>query len=132
MRILVMGYEKVGLHLIPLLVTEGHHIAVIDSDRELLEAVAKQENVEGFLASEHLMDTLRQAGVANADVFLALSENDNRNAMAAQVAQHVFHVPSVICRIDDPERQQVYQQLGMRVVCPTTSLVEAIHTAIKG
>ena len=131
MRILVLGCEGAGLHLVPRLVRQGHHVAVIDLDPERVEALVSQEKVEGFLASEPLMDNLRQAGVTNADAFLALTDNDNRNAMAAQVAQHVFHVPKVICRIDDPQRQQVYQELGMSVVSSTIALVETIDAAIK-
>ena len=131
MRILILGYNGVGTHLIPRLANDGHRICVIDSDPEWVEYIANQENMEGFLATEPLMDTLRQAGISNADVFLALTDNDNHNAMAAQVAQHVFHVPKVLCRIDDPGRQQVYEQLGLKVVSPTMALVDSIHTVVK-
>ena len=130
MRILVLGCEEVGVQLIPVLAGEGHHVTVIDPDPKKVEEVADRPNVEIYLSTEPLMDDLRQAGVSNADVFLALSDNDNRNAMAAQVAQQVFHVPKVICRIDDPHRQRVYEELDLKVVSSTMALVEAIHTAV--
>ena len=131
MRVLILGWERVSQHLIPLLAAEGHRVAIIYYNSERVEAIANQENVEVFPAREPLMDNLRQAGVGNVDVFLALTSNDNRNAMAAQVAQHVFHVPKVICRIDDPSRQRVYEELGMSVVSATASLAETIHSTLK-
>ena len=131
MRILIMGFERVGLHLVPLLAAEGHSVAVIDSDPDRIAALSSQKNVEGYLVVQPLMESLRQAGVSNADVFLALSGNDSQNAMAAQVAQHVFHVPKVICRIDDPDRHRVYEELGVRVVSPTMAVAEAIQSALK-
>jgi len=64
-------------------------------------------------------DVLRRAGVEHADGFVAVTEGDNRNIMAAQIAKHVFKVPHVVARIYDPERADAYQKLGLHTICPT-------------
>ncbi len=131
MRILVLGCQGAGLHLVPMLAQEGHQVVAIDSDSEVVAELSSRENVQSVLYSEPMLDNLRQAGLSNADVFLALTDNDSRNGMAAQVAQHIFHVPKVYCRIDDPHRQKVYEQLGLSVVSPTMALVDAISSGLR-
>ena len=64
-------------------------------------------------------DVLRRAGVEDADGFVAVTEGDNRNIMAAQIAKHIFKVPRVVCRIYDPDRADAYEKLGIHTICPT-------------
>lgn len=75
-------------------------------------------------------DLLRRAGVEDADCFIAVTQGDNRNIMAAQIAQNVFRVPKVVCRIYDPIRDQVYRKLGLDVFCPTTEGASTIRRMI--
>ena len=131
MRILILGYGKVGAHLAATLAKEGHKITVLDPDPARLEPISREPNTEGVLASGYLLEDLRRLGMEGVDAFLAVSDDDNTNAMAAQVASHIFHVPDVICHISDPERQKFYEKLGVTVVCPTTVLVEAICSSLK-
>ena len=63
------------------------------------------------------------------DIFLALANGDNRNAMAAQVAKHLFGVPRVVARIFDPERAEVYEALGVRAVNPTVIVADLARQA---
>ena len=65
------------------------------------------------------VDTLRRSGAEDADVFVAVTEGDNRNIMASQIAQYVFKVPKVICRIYDPVREEAYRRFGLSTFCPT-------------
>lgn len=64
-------------------------------------------------------EVLRRAGVEHADGFVAVTEGDNRNIMASQIAKHVFKVPHVVVRIYDPERAEAYEKLGLHTICPT-------------
>jgi trk system potassium uptake protein TrkA len=57
---------------------------------------------------------------------VAVTNGDNRNIMASQVARHVFHVPEVVCRIYDPVREDTYRRLGLTTVCPTTSIAAQV------
>ena len=132
MRILVLGCDKLGAHLATDLAGEGHRVTVLDARPDRLDALPHDPHLEARLASDSFVEDLRGVGVNNVDVFLALSEDDNRNAMAAQVASHIFHVPEVICRISDPQREKMYKGLGMNVVCPTMVLVDTIKSSLAG
>lgn len=82
-------------------------------------------------------DTLRKAGLERADVFIAVTQGDNTNIMAAQLAKEVFAVPRVIARIYDPIRAQAYRELGITTLCTTTLAAgiiraEALGTAESG
>jgi trk system potassium uptake protein TrkA len=71
---------------------------------------------------------LRRAGIEAADCFCAVTNGDNRNIMAAQVAKVVFKVPRVITRIYDPIREQTYREFGLETICSTTIVGSMINT----
>lgn len=75
-------------------------------------------------------DMLKRAGIEQADAFVAVTNGDNRNIMAAQIAQQLFKVPRVVCRIYDPIRNDVYSELGLRTLCPTTAGAAAMRRLI--
>ena len=132
MHIFIFGCDKLGVHLTTALAKEGHRITVMDTSSDRLDVLAQEPQVEAILASESLMEDLRGVGTDNIDVFLALSEDDNKNAMVAQVARHIFHIPDVICRISDPEREKSYEGMGIHVICPTLIMVDTFKHALKG
>lgn len=74
-------------------------------------------------------DVLRTAEAEMADIVMALTEGDNRNVMAAQLAKHVFGVPRVIAKINDPLRARAYRTLGLETICRTNILSSALVTA---
>ena len=130
MKIVIMGCGRVGANLAERLGSEGHDLTVIDT-----EASAFRRLPDGFAgrtvlgnAVDH--ETLREAGVEEADAFVAVTQGDNRNAMAAQVAMHLFGVQRVVARIYDPEREKIYRDLGLHTVSPTLILSERLHEAI--
>jgi trk system potassium uptake protein TrkA len=65
-------------------------------------------------------DVLKRAGAAGADGFVAVTNGDNRNIMAALIAQRMFKIKRIVARIYDPPRGQMYRELGVQTVCPTT------------
>jgi len=119
MRIIILGCGRTGAYLARNLVAQGHEVAVIDrsaaSFRRLGESFAG-ELVSGIGIDE---DVLRRAGTDRAQAFIAVTNGDNTNVMAAQTAREVFGVPKAICRIYDPLRAEIYRSLGLEVICPT-------------
>ena len=133
MRILILGCDKVVAHLVADLAQEGgHRITVMDEASDCLEGLPQSENVAALLTAEPIIEHLRRVGINHVDAFLALSDDDNKNAMAAQVASHIFHVQEVICRIGDPLKETMYRELGMNVIGPTPVLRDAINRTLKG
>ena len=60
-------------------------------------------------------------------VFFAITQGDNRNIMASQIAKHIFNVPRVICRIYDPLRNELYQTLGIETFSPTIIFADLLE-----
>ena len=74
---------------------------------------------------------LRQAGIERADAFLALTEGDNRNLMAAQIAQKIFGLKQVIAKVNDPVRAQTYREMGINTFSRTTILGTLLHAMLQ-
>jgi trk system potassium uptake protein TrkA len=130
MRVVIFGCGRVGARLAGTLDAEGHSISVIDLKLESFDRLPAKFNGQTVLGEGVDYDVLRQAGIESADAFLALSDNDNSNIMASQIAQCVFHVGRVITRIYDPGRNESFRALGLETVCPTRVGVERIETLL--
>jgi trk system potassium uptake protein TrkA len=110
----------------------GHQVTVIDINRRSFDRLGPDFTGEMLVGNGIDEDVLRQAGIESADGFASLTNGDNRNIMAAQIAREVFKVPRVITRIYDPMREDVYRELGLDTICPTLSGARKIHAMLKG
>jgi len=131
MKIILLGCGRVGARLAQLLEAEGHQITLIDMERN---AFSRLENFKGtkILGNGIDVDVLKKAGIEKADAFAALTNGDNTNLMSAQIAQKIFTVPKVICRVYDPKRAGIYYDLGLETVCSTTVGARMIRNLITG
>jgi len=136
MKVVIMGCSRTGAWLARLLDADGHQVTVIDNDsysfRRLsfpgLEIEFKGRALVGNGINQ---EALRKAGIEEADVFFALTQGDNRNIMATQIAKHIFGVPRVICRIFDPLRQELYGTLGVEAISPTAILANILKEKLE-
>jgi trk system potassium uptake protein TrkA len=132
-KIVIMGCGRVGAKLAQLLDADGHQVTVLDindySFRRLLPPEFKGTALLGDGTDEGV---LRQAGIEEADTFVAITQGDNRNIMAAQIAKHVFKVPKVVLRIYDPARRELYSKLGLEAFSPTTIFAQMLKEKIEG
>lgn len=119
MRIVILGCGRVGAHLAKMLVAEGHQVAVIDKDSAAFVRLGSDFPGNLVVGTGIDEDVLCQAGIEQAEAFVAVTNGDNTNVMAAQVVREIFGVPQVICRIYDPLREQIYRMLGLETICPT-------------
>jgi trk system potassium uptake protein TrkA len=122
MRVVIMGCGRVGARVASLLDHSGNAITVIDTDSRAFRRLPAGFGGETVIGTGIDEDVLRKAGIEEADAFIAVTNGDNRNIMAAQVARLVFEVPVVVCRIYDPVREDTYRRLGLTTVCPTTTI----------
>ena len=127
MKIVIMGCGRVGAQLSSLLDSDGHKITVLDVDAHSFRRLPPSFGGTALVGDGTDEDVLRKAGVGEADAFVAVTQGDNRNVMAAQIAKHVFDVPKVICRIYDPLRKDVYEALGLEAVSPTTVFAQLLR-----
>lgn len=117
-----MGCGRVGARVAGLLDHTGNTVAVIDTDSRSFRRLPAGFGGETIIGTGIDEDVLRLAGIEEADAFIAVTNGDNRNIMASQVARLVFDVPEVVCRIYDPVREDTYRRLGLTTVCPTTTI----------
>jgi trk system potassium uptake protein TrkA len=132
MKLVIVGCGRVGAMAALALSKAGHQVTVIDNNRRAFDRLGSDFTGEMVLGNGIDEDVLRQAGIESADGFASLTNGDNRNIMAAQIAREIFRVPRVITRIYDPMREDVYRELGLNTVCPTLSGARQIHAMLKG
>ena len=129
MNILVIGCGKVGSQLASMLSEEGHDVSVIDRDAKNFEML--DDNFSGMTTGVPIdQDVLKQAGIESCDAVAAVSQDDNLNIMCSQLAREIFKVPSVLARIYDPAREDVFSHFGLHTVCPTNLTVSAVKSAL--
>jgi len=102
-----------------MLVAESHQVTVIDRDIEAFRRLGSDFTGNLVVGTGIDEDVLRRAGIEQAEAFVAVTNGDNTNVMAAQVAKEIFGVPRVICRIYDPLREEIYRTLELETICPT-------------
>lgn len=126
MRVVIAGCGRVGRDVAEILTTYGDDVSVIDDSQAALDdLLGRVFDGTVHLGSAFDVAVLREAGVQEADAFLAVTDSDNVNLMAVQVAQEVFGVPKAIARLDDPAREQAYRALDVSYV-PGPKLVSQV------
>ena len=126
-----MGCGRVGAQLAELLDGNGHQVTVLDTDAYSFRRLPPTFNGTALLGNGTDEDVLKRAGIEEADAFVAVTQGDNRNVMAAQIAKHIFNVPKVICRIYDPLRRELYSTLGLEAFSPTTIFAQMLKEKIE-
>ena len=127
MRVIVMGCGRVGSELAIQLLAGGHEVTVIDKRREAFERYPPGDGARTVIGLGFDRDVLEEAGVKEADAFVAVSSGDNSNILSARVALEYYHVPKVVARIYDPRRAEIYQKLNIPTVATTTWGVKQIQ-----
>ena len=125
LKLVIVGCGRVGSQIASNMDRGGHEVVIVDRDPNAFSKSAtrgvlgKEFRGDQVIGNGTDVDVLRRAGIEHADGFVAVTEGDNRNIMAAQIAKHIFKVPHVVARIYDPERAEAYQKLGLHTICPT-------------
>ena len=127
----MIGCGRVGSAVALQLDGSGWDVTVLDENEDALGRLGDSWS-GGFLVG-HGMDLqqLKEAGIEEADAVIVTTDGDNTNLVIAQAAQKHFEVPTVIVRVLDPARAQFYATKGLRVVCPTSSAIESLVSAVR-
>ena len=132
MKILIMGCGRVGAQLAGLLDRDGHSVTILDIEAYSFHRLPATFKGTALVGNGLDQEVLKRAGIEDAGVFVALTQGDNRNVMACQVAKHIFRVPRVICRIYDPLRNELYSSLGLETLSPTVIFAQMFKEKIEG
>lgn len=137
MFVLIVGAGRVGSAVALQSLAAGHTVSVLDEDplsHERLElglTGSWEENGGRFTVGHALeVDALTEAGIEEADVFIASTNGDNTNLTVAQIARKKYEIRRVIVRVMDPARAKWYSDEGLHTVCPTQLAIEMLAGAV--
>lgn len=138
MFILIVGIGRVGSSVARTMLQEGHTVSCLDEDPESharLEIGLDRswEDLGGryTVGTALEIEALEEAGIAQADAFVASTDGDNTNLVVAQIAQRRFEVPVVIARILDPYRAEWYESQGVHTICPTRTAIDMLNEEVR-
>jgi trk system potassium uptake protein len=119
MKVIILGCSRQGARLALLMEAEKYEVTVIDNDAS---SFSRLENFKGrkIVGNGVDVEVLKKAGIEETDAFASVTNGDNRNLMAAQIAKEIFNVPKVVCRVYDPNRAFIYHEFGLETVSATT------------
>ncbi len=120
MRYLIVGCGRVGSTLAKLLDADSNEVIVVDENPSAFKRLGQKFKGHVVVGTGIDYDVLKRAGAQTSDGFIAVTNGDNRNVMAALIAQRMFGIKKVVARIYDPTRGMMYRDLGIETVCPTT------------
>lgn len=132
MKVVIMGCGRVGARLAGLLDAGGHSVTVLDTDSYSFRRLPPGFKGKALVGNGIDEEALKRAGIDQADAFFSVTQGDNRNIMAAQIAKHIFGVKRVICRIYDPLRQEMYESLELESISPTTIIADILVKKLEG
>jgi trk system potassium uptake protein len=131
-KVVILGCGRVGATLASRLEQAGHDVVVIDASSDAFQRLDPKFKGERILGNGVDEEVLKRAGIESADAFAAVTNGDNRNIMASQIAKEIFNVKRVICRIYDPLRQKTYEELGLETFSPTILGANVLFDALTG
>ena len=132
MKIVIMGCGRVGAYLAGQLDKDEHSVTILDTDATSFRWLHPKFQGTALVGNGLDQEALKRAGIEEADAFVAVTQGDNRNVMAAQIARHIFSVPKVVCRIYDPLREEMYSTLGLETLCPTRIFGKMLKEKLEG
>ena len=127
MNIVIVGCGRVGAALAETFDRGGNRVVILDVSTRSFEKLPSSFGGEAIRGDGTDEDILRRAGAEDADLFIALTEGDNRNIMAAQLAVEALSAKRVVAKINDPVRATAYAELGIATICRTGLMMDAIN-----
>jgi trk system potassium uptake protein TrkA len=123
MYIIVVGGGKIGFYLTGALLSEGHEVLVLEKDPARCGAICEELGSVVVRGDGCEARTLGDVGTERADMLIAVTDEDEDNLVACQVAKHMFKVPRTIARINNPKNEALFKKLGIDVTVSSTSLI---------
>ncbi|HET6384590.1 MAG TPA: TrkA family potassium uptake protein [Armatimonadota bacterium] len=132
MKVVILGCGRMAARLATHLSVAGHDVSVIDYDASQFQRLSSDFKGKKVLGDGTEQDTLRRAGIESAEVFVAITQGDNRNIMTSQIARVIFGVPRVYTRVKDPARAECFGQMGLKTFCTTILVASYLEDAVMG
>jgi len=138
MFVVIVGCGRVGSSVARSMLGDGHTVSCLDQDPESharlevgLESSWEEAGGQFTVGTALETQALEEAGIAEADAFVAATNGDNTNIVISQIAQRRYEVETVIARILDPLRAEWYRDQGLRTICPTKVAIEMLEDKLR-
>jgi trk system potassium uptake protein TrkA len=125
MYIIVVGGGEVGYHLSKVLLNDGHEVLILEQDASRCERLTEELGAIVHRGDGCEATTLDSVGTGRADMLVAVTDGDEDNLVACQVAKHKFNVPRTIARITNPNNETIFKALGIDATVSSTNLILA-------
>lgn len=123
MYIIVVGGGQVGYYLTKALLDEGHEILVLEKDAARTAFICNDLGSVAIRGDGCEVTTLAEAGAGRADMFIAVTGDDEDNLISCQAAKHKFNVPHTVARINNPKNEAIFKTLGIDVTISSTKII---------
>lgn len=123
MKLVIAGGGKIGYYLIKTLMPFEHDIIVIEARKDLCERISNDMNIITVNGDATTINVLEEAEVKKADIFIAVTGNDECNLISCELAKGYFKVPKTIARVNNPKNIAVFEKLGVDNAISSTSII---------
>jgi trk system potassium uptake protein TrkA len=130
MHIIIIGCGRVGSQLAQIISQEGHNVVIVDKNPNAFKRLGPDFNGISINGIGFDPEILKRAGIERADAVAAVTNGDNSNIMASQIAKRIYNVPRVITRIYDPLRADIYKKFGLNTISTTTIVAQIFRSAL--
>src|ERR1700724_1742569 len=130
MKVAIAGAGNVGVSIASDLKDAGHQVLLIEQDTDLVAKLRPTLDVTWYEGDACEVSTLHKAGMADADVVVAATGDDEDNLVVSLLAKQEFAVPRVVARVNHPKNQWLFNETwGVDVSVSTPHLMTAPATA---
>jgi trk system potassium uptake protein len=130
MYIIIIGCGRFGSNLAKQLSDDGNNICIIDRSSDKLNALGSGFNGQRIKGIEFDSDKLEEAGIRDADALISVTSDDNINITVSLIADKIFHVPRIIARVNDPDKNYFYHKLGIETINPVEYELEVLKSKL--
>jgi len=128
MKSIIVGGGKIGYNLFKTLKERGHHVALIERDKDACLKISEDLNAEVIWGDGTNLEILKDAGIEEADIIAAVTGTDEENLVICQIARMSFNIKKTIARVNNPKNTIIFKTLGIdNTVCSTAVIANMIE-----
>ena len=123
MYIVIVGGGRLGYYLTKALLNEGHEVLLLEKNATVCDTITEELGSICYRCDGCETSILSEVGTGRADMFMAVTGDDEDNLISCQVAKHKFNVPSTIARFRNPDNELLFKKLGIDVAVSATQII---------
>lgn len=130
MNILVIGAGLLGRTVAEKLCVQGHDVSILDEKEENIALLGAEFDGVTFVGFPLDLRALKEAGIESCDAVAVSTSDDNLSITVGQIAKHYFKANTVVTRISDPYRENIFESFGLQTICSTNLSSQKIVDSI--